>query len=718
VISPGEGTFHGTVRRVTFEKDETGYRVVRVEITGAGLETVVGVMPRVAPDTDVRIVGKRVNDPRFGPQIQAESVTVMSPTTRQGVERFLASGIVKGVGPALAKRIVEAFGEDTLRVLDEGGARLTEVRGIGKATATAAGEAWALQRSASAALVFLAGHGVPPGLSHRILRKYGAKTALIVEREPYRLAAEVPGVGFLTADRLAAAVGIGRDAPERLEAGVVHALNVVTEAGHTWTSRRELATRAATLLEVDESLTTTAIDRVAIAGPVVVEGGGDEARVFPSGLRDAERAIASRLSALLGDRGELTRADEAMAAFERATKVTLAPAQRTAIEAAAARRVLVVTGGPGVGKTTIVRALLSLFDRAKLSTRLAAPTGRAAKRMSESTGREAVTLHRLLEVDARTGRFSRGREDPIVADAVIVDEASMIDVGLARALVDALKDGTRLVLVGDVDQLPSVGPGAVLRDVLASGVVPSVRLTTIFRQAGGSLIVEAAHRIREGAPPPSSPEPSGDFFVVPRRDPDAARETIVELVTKRIPARFGLDPLRDIQVLTPMHKGAVGVEALNEALQTALNPGPGAEVARGARRFRMGDKVMQLKNDYDRDVYNGDVGLIRAVDTADRELTVRVDERDVAYDDDSLDALSLAYAVSIHKSQGSEYPAVVIPWLRQHYVMLARNLLYTAVTRGKRLVVLVADPTAIDVALREDRRNDRRTSLADRLREA
>ena len=705
---------HGTVRRVTYEKEETGYRVLRVEVAGRGIETVVGVMPKVSPEMDVRVVGRRVNDPRFGPQIQAESVTVVAPSSRAGVERFLGSGLVKGIGPALAKRIVDRFGDDAMKVLDEGATRLSEVRGIGKNTAVSAGAAWAAHKGSSAALMFLAGHGVSPGLAQRILRKYGPRTPVVVEREPYRLALEIPGVGFLTADRIAQAVGFARDAPERMEAGVVHALNTVTDGGHTWVSRSELSSRAAVALEADEALVVPAIDRVAAMGPLALE---DDERVFPVALRDAEQAVALRLVALLRAPGrELPDVSAAMSAFERAAKVELAPAQRAAVEAAATRKVLVVTGGPGVGKTTIVRALLSLFDRAKLVTRLAAPTGRAAKRMSESTGRDAVTIHRLLEVDARTGRFQRSHESPLDADAIVIDEASMIDAPLARALLEAIPDRARVVLVGDVDQLPSVGPGAILRDVLASAVVPSVRLTTIFRQAGGSLIVDAAHRIRSGEQPAPAPDPSGDFFIVQRSDPDAARATIVELVTKRIPARFGLDPVRDIQVLTPMHKGGAGVEALNEALQAALNPPRGAEVVRGAKRFRDGDKVMQLKNDYDREIYNGDVGVIGGLDRERRTLSVRIDDRAVTYEDGDLDALSLAYAVSIHKSQGSEYPAVVIPWLRQHYVMLARNLLYTAVTRGKRLVVLVADPRAIALALSEDRQNERRTSLDERLR--
>ena len=407
---------------------------------------------------------------------------------------------------------------------------------------------------------------------------------------------------------------------------------------------------------------------------------------------------------------------QAVAAFESRARVELAPEQRAAVEAAARRALLVVTGGPGVGKTTIVRAILSVLARARVEVRLAAPTGRAAKRMSEATGAEATTLHRLLEFDPKTATFKRDRHRPIEAGAVVVDEASMLDLTMADALAQAVAPGTRLILVGDVDQLPSVGPGAVLRDVIASGALPVVRLRQIFRQAARSLIVQNAHRINEGeaplAPPPGA---TADFFVVERRDPERARDTVIELVSKRIPDRFGLDPLRDVQVLSPMNRGPVGALALNEALQAALNPS-GSALVRGSRTFRVGDKVMQLRNDYDKGVFNGDVGFVSSIDPEEEHRWMaRFDEREVPFDAGDIDDLTLAYACSVHKSQGSEYPAVVIPLLTTHYVMLSRNLLYTAVTRGKRLVVLVADPRAVSLALSQERRDERRTGLAARL---
>jgi len=496
--------------------------------------------------------------------------------------------------------------------------------------------------------------------------------------------------------------------------------------GHVFAERGALVEAASVMLERDTLGVEHAIDALAASGRARVdELPTGETAVYESTLHDAEKRLAERLLALqrspnatlAGPKGEDADAvaKAAIDAFESRTRVALAPAQREAIERAAQNKLLVITGGPGVGKTTIVRALISLFDRAGQVVRLAAPTGRAAKRMSEATGREAVTLHRMLEFDPKERGFLRKKGRPIDADVVIVDEASMIDLPLCDALAQAVSDDARLIFVGDVDQLPSVGPGAVLRDVIASGAIPTARLSQIFRQAEGSLIVQNAHRIHDGDKPESATDKRGEFFVFSRKDPEEAAATIHELVTERIPRGFGFHPVRDVQVLSPMNKGPVGTIALNEALQRALNP-EGPTVTRGGKTFRLGDKVMQLKNDYDREIYNGDIGIVRAIDAEQGTLTATFDGRDVAYEASDLDELVLAYATSIHKSQGSEYPAVVIALLSQHFVMLSRNLLYTAVTRGKRLVVVVTDGRAIGLALSETRREERQTGLAHRLR--
>ncbi|WP_231511322.1 SF1B family DNA helicase RecD2 [Chondromyces apiculatus] len=722
VAGDGPVTLEGEVLRITFENEETGFRVVRVVVDpGQPPEVWVGVMPPAPPGTRVRATGKYERDSKHGEQLRVETLLPIAPTTIQGLERYLGSGMVPGIGPAFAQRIVAVFGAETLEVLDRSPERLSEVPGIGVKRIQAVAKAWAEHRAVGAIMIFLQAHGASPSLASRIYKRFGPKAIEVVSRAPYRLALDVWGVGFKTADRLARSIGFREDSPERAQAGVLQMLSDLSTRGHVYTERAELAALAAGMLERQPSEAEDAIDALTQSRHVRVETlASGEVAVYPRELHEAEVRLAHRLQALLrtevlgGDR-LVAAAGEAIAAFEAQAKVALAPAQREAIALAARSKVMVITGGPGVGKTTIVRAVLSCLDRAAVRTRLAAPTGRAAKRMSESTGKEAVTLHRLLEFDPKQRKFNRNKERPIDAGALVVDEASMLDLTLADALLQAVPKGARLILVGDVDQLPSVGAGAVLRDVIRSGEIPTARLTQIFRQAEGSLIVQNAHRIHDGEKPEGAEGPGGEFYVIERRDADNAAKAILDLVTRRIPRSFGLDPRRDVQVLTPMHKGEAGAMALNVALQTALNP-DGPSVTRGQKTLRLGDKVMQLRNDYDREVYNGDVGFIVDVNAEDRHLRVRFDEREVDYEEGDLDELTLAYATSIHKSQGSEYPAVIVPVLTQHFVMLSRNLIYTAVTRGKRLVVLVADPRAVSLALAETRREDRRTHLAERLR--
>jgi exodeoxyribonuclease V alpha subunit len=701
-------TLTGEVERVTFENEATSFRVIRLgSIEGAGARRsslpVVGTFPAVGPGTRVRVTGDFVNDAKHGEQFRVETLIPIAPSTLSGLEKYLGSGLIHGVGPGFAKRIVATFGMDSLSVLDQNPERLREVTGIGERRIEEIKKTWASQRAISNIMMLLQTHGATPALAARIFKQYGDRAASVLQLHPYRMALDVRGVGFKTADRMALSLGISGDHPERAQAGAMHELGVLADQGHVVVPREALVERTAAMLEIDIGHVEAAIDALWAAERVVVEDGG----VYLTWLHQAEVAVASGLGRLLSSPGkELGGLDAALLAFERASKITLAPGQRAAVEAAARHKVVVITGGPGVGKTTIVKAILNVLGRANLRVKLAAPTGRAAKRLSESTGLEASTLHRLLAFDPRQGQFQLDSDNPIEADVLIVDEASMIDVPLGAALIGALPTAARLIIVGDSDQLPSVGPGALLRDLIDSGRILTVRLNEIFRQAGESRIVLNAHRILTGEMPES---------VVPRRTPEEAADLVRELVVTRIPRRFGFDPKRDIQVLTPMHRGPVGTIALNELLQAALNPDGPALESRG-QKLRLGDKIMQTRNDYEREAFNGDIGIVSAVDLEGRKLTVRFDQRDVEYDDPSLASLTLAYATSIHKSQGSEYPAVVIPLLTSHFVMLSRNLLYTAVTRAKKLCVLAADPRAIRLALAETRREERMTRLSARLR--
>ncbi len=706
------------MERVTYENQDTGFRVVRLgNVDGGkrqqGRVTVVGTMPNVGPGTRVRVTGRWVTDERHGEQLRADSLVIVEPETLDGLERYLASGILPGIGAGLAKRIVATFGTDTLKVLDSAPEKLGAVPGIGPKRVAELRSAWTEQRAESTVMVLLQSHGVALGLARRILRFYGDRTSEMVQSSPYRLITDIWGVGFKTADSIAMAFGIRKDDPERLKAGLIFALTEASERGHTLMLREALLAQSCERLSVESPWLEVALAQLWAGGQVVIEGD----RVLLTRFFSAETEICEQLARRLQKApSPLQRAAEAVAAFEQESQMTLAEEQRAAVEMVTVARVAVITGGPGVGKTTLVRALVRLCEGEQRRLRLAAPTGRAAKRLAEATGRDASTLHRLLEFDPRTGGFVRGVETPLEADVVLVDETSMVDLPMLSSLLAALPEHARLVLVGDADQLPSVGPGAVLRDLLASGVIPSVRLGRVYRQSHQSAIVENAHRIQAGLLPEGS-EPSregADFFVVTRREVERAADDVVELVVTRIPQKFGFDPRRDIQVLSPMHRGPLGTVELNARLQAALNGEGPAMMLRGAP-MRVGDKVMQTRNDYERDVFNGDVGWVQSLDPEGRRLTVEYDGRLVRYDEAEMDALVLAYAVSVHKSQGSEYPAVVLPLMTTHYVMLTRNLLYTAVTRARKLCVLVTEPKAMRLAVSEDRREERATWLAQRL---
>jgi exodeoxyribonuclease V alpha subunit len=703
----------GEVVRVTFENETTQFRVLRVEVDKRGLVTAVGKFQFVAKGAHVRLTGEFQRDARHGEQFLVHTLVTIEPSTLAGIEKYLGSGLIPGVGPGFAKRIVAEFGLETLKVLDHTPERLVEVSGLGTARADEIRARWGEQRAIGSLAMLLQSHGIGIHLVRRIFERYGDRSSSIVQTSPYRLAIEVRGVGFKTADAIAASFGIAKDHPDRAQAGAYHCLRELSDQGHVFITRTALVEAAAAMLDVDEVHVSVAIDALRARERLVVE----EDRVYLAELHQAEFELAKHIARLShAVTTTLPAVDESIASFEKHFGGELAGLQRQAVHSASTHAVSVVTGGPGVGKTTLVRAILSVFSASHLTTALAAPTGRAAKRLSEATGQRASTLHRLLEFEPKLRRFQRNSDSPLDASAYIVDEASMIDVQLAASLFAAVPTGARVVIVGDADQLPSVGPGAMLRDLIQSQCVQVVRLNEIFRQAEQSRIVRSAHLILRGEPPVSAdPEEAGaDFFIVERRDPEQAARTVEELVTKRIPRRFGLDPFNDIQVLCPMHRGQAGTIAINQALQAALNPtNPGLE--RRGTSYRQGDRVMQLRNDYDKAVFNGDLGRITRVDTENLELDVQFEERSVRYSEAELEDVTLAYATSIHKSQGSEYPAVVIPFLTSHFVMLSRNLLYTAVTRARRVCVLVSDPRAIRLALSEFKKDARNTTLAARL---
>ena len=712
------------VERVTFHNAENGFAVLRVRPRGSSgaIVTVVGQIGAIAEGERILAQGEWREDRTHGRQFVASSIAPLPMQGRAQIETFLASGAVKGVGPSTARLMLTHFGDRVLDVLEKTPERLREIPGIGPTRAKKIGESWAAQRSTRELMLFLVDSGIGVARAGRIQKQFGADAVRVIQQNPYRLVREIRGIGFSTADALALKLGLARDAIERVRAGLSHALSEASTQGHCGLPIDELVESCARLLGIGVERIGEAIALEIEAKRLVRDTLAGADAIFLPWLHRAERVIGETLRQLAKGRPSWPDLDvpKALQWVERRTGVRLAPSQREAVTLMLRSKVCVITGGPGVGKTTIVRSIVEIAAAKEAEILLAAPTGRAARRLGESTGREAKTIHRLLEVNAETGEFLRDENEPLECDLLIVDEASMIDVMLMQALVRALPPAAALLLVGDVDQLPAVGPGQVLADVIRSGAVPVVRLTEVFRQEAASRIVVSAHEINEGRMPDLTHR-DGDFYFVAAADPMAATARIVEMVAERIPKRFGLDPLRDIQVLCPMRRGASGVETLNAALQKRLNPNASRPDAPRIERlgiaFHAGDKVMQVVNNYEKDVFNGDTGVIAQVDPETATAIVDIDGRQLEYADDELDDLVLAYATTIHKSQGSEYPAVVIALTTQHTIMLQRNLAYTAVTRGKKLVVIVGQERALRQAVSTASTRRRWTKLAEVLLE-
>jgi exodeoxyribonuclease V alpha subunit len=722
----------GLIERVTFHNEETGFAVLRVKVKNRrDLVAVVGSLPAVRAGEWLTAEGNWVHDREHGLQFQAHQVRCVPPSTREGILKYLASGLIKGIGPVYAKKLVDYFGEAVLDIIDQFSARLEEVEGIGPTRRRRIKAAWTEQKAVREIMIFLHAHGVGTSRAVRIFRIYGDQAIEKVRANPYALAADIPGIGFKSADQIAGHLGIATDSFLRICASLTHVLLEATSAGHCALPREELIRAGVRLLNeprsagtqqipVEETHVMSALAHLLGRNEVVRELVDGTELIFHPSLQQAEAGVACLLGQLGQQPANLPAIDftKAVAWYEDRSGKQLAPSQREALAQILTHRVVVITGGPGVGKTTLVDALLRILRAKQVRCLLCAPTGRAAKRLTETTGVEACTIHRLLKYPRDMESADHPASQTLACDLLVVDETSMVDVPLMYRLLKAVPPLSHLVLVGDVDQLPSVGPGTVLRDVIDSGVVPVMRLTEVFRQAAGSQIITTAHRINQGQMPiPAGDNAPADFYFIERAEPEAIWRTLLEVVTRRIPRKFGLDPIRDLQVLSPMNRGLLGMLELNRRLQENLNPVRNQEpvVDRFGWQFRLRDKVIQTENNYTKEVFNGDIGTIRTIDLVEQEVTIHFDERPVVYEFNELDEINLAYAITVHKSQGSEYPAVVIPLATQHYLLLQRNLVYTGITRGKQLVVIIGQRRALSLAVRNDRSERRYSGLRWRL---
>ena len=716
----------GQIERITFVSEEDGFTIAKLKVYGhRDLVTVVGNLMAPKPGEILKMKGEWANHPKYGEQFKIAHYRTAVPASVYGIQKYLGSRLIKGIGPVMAKRIVKKFGKKTLEIIEKNIEKLAEVDGVGKKRIEMIKKAWDEQKEIREVMLFLQTHGVSSGYAAKIFKQYVNQSIEVVKKNPYRLATDIFGIGFVTADSIAMKLGFSKHSELRAEAGILYVLNQLADDGHVYYPYEPLVLKCHEILEVEPHIIVNAFGTVAQDNRIVIEDLNeniDEFKlnnkaVYLAKFHLCETSISTRLKILVNAPKSIREidTDKAVEWIQKQLSITLAPKQIDAVRGAVNNKVIVITGGPGTGKTTIINGILKIFSQLKIKIMLAAPTGRAAKRMSEITGHEAKTIHRMLEYSIQKGGFQKNEKKPLACDLVVLDEASMIDTILMHYLLKAIPPKGTLIVVGDVNQLPSVGAGNVLRDIISSGSVPTVELNEIFRQAKTSRIIINAHRINRGKMP-SFPQAGGktDFYFIEKEDPEEVLGIILKLVEERIPQEFKFDPVDDIQVLTPMHKGIVGAGNLNRALQQTLNPREEG-VTHGDRTYRVNDKVMQIRNNYDKDIYNGDIGRIIEIDSVRHQILVNLDGREVSYDFSDLDEIIMAYAVSVHKSQGSEYPAVVIPVLTQHYMLLQRNLIYTAVTRGRDLVVMVGTSKAMAIAVNNDKTQKRFTYLKHRL---
>ena len=717
----------GQIERITYTNEENGYTVAKLKVYGQeDLVTVVGNIMAPTPGEILKMRGEWINHPKYGAQFKIDHYETTVPASVYGIQKYLGSGLIKGIGPIMASRIVKKFGKETLNIIEDDIEKLDEVEGIGKKRIEMIRGAWADQREIREVMLFLQSHGVSSGYATKIFKQYGNLAIEIVKKNPYRLATDIFGIGFVTADQIAEKLGFSKDSDVRAEAGILYVLNQLADDGHIYYPHAPFIEKCQEILQVDRDVIVKALGIINLENKIVIEDlkkGSEILRenikaVYLTKFHLSETSVATRLKTLMNLPKSFRSIDteKAVKWVQKQLSIRLAKKQVEAVETAAKNKVMVITGGPGTGKTTIINAILKIFEKLKIQILLAAPTGRAAKRMSETTGHEAKTIHRMLEFSIQKGGFQKDDEHPLDCDLMIVDEASMIDNMLMHHLLKAIPPEATFILVGDVNQLPSVGAGNVLKDIISSGTVPVVELNEIFRQAKESLIIVNAHMINNGILPELKPSAKKleDFYFIEQEDPEEVLKIILELTKERIPKSFGFDPVEDIQVLTPMHKGTVGAGNLNMALQNSLNPIEDA-LTRGNRNFRVNDKVMQIKNNYEKEVFNGDIGRIISIDLENQEILISFDGRHIPYDFTELDEVVLAYAISVHKSQGSEYQAIILPILTQHYMLLQRNLIYTGVTRGRKLVVIIGTKRALAVGIKNDKTQRRYTHLRYRL---